>query len=149
MEAEWKASGSTASLWRTDCPGQDNGNLTPATTPRKDIDKLQAFCDLSRLGRVAKKYKVAVVAFHYAGIIDVDDVDDLQKSSLYSIDAKNQHLLVAIPLDQRFRAELQIGTGTNYRMLLMPDGVNTDKFSTLSQAKALGALDLGGASGPP
>ena len=91
-----------------------------------------------KLTRYSSQYRIAGVAFHASGLKDGFDVNSLQKSSLYDIIEGQTRVI--IQLDKQFLDELHSGvSGTNYVLVLLPKSINMNQFSTLHEAKALGA----------
>jgi hypothetical protein len=113
------------------------------------LKTLLAVANGRTLTSYSANYKLAAIAFHYYGMSDVDDVSTLQKSNLYDI--KDQEAInILIPVTDVFREEMaHAGWGTNYGLLLVPNGVSMDQFSTIRQAKALGVKVMQTSSGPP
>lgn len=103
--------------------------------------------DTTNINKYASDYKLIGVAFHYLANGDVKDLDKLQKSPPFDIVPNAQ---IFIHLDDDFVQEMKSGIGhTNYVLLMVPNGLSPDKFSTLRQAISLGAKVIGGGSGPP
>jgi hypothetical protein len=93
-------------------------------------------------------HHVAVVAFHSFGTTDVEDVRDLQKSSLFEI--RDDYIKIVFPVNDTFMAEVAKGyEGTAYTALLVPNGVRMGDFQSLREAHKLGVTDIGGGIGPP
>lgn len=66
-----------------------------------------------------------------------DDIEPLKSSPRDIIDGM---VTILIPATETFRDEMRNGhTGTGYYILILPKGVEANRFSTLRQAKALGA----------
>ena len=95
------------------------------------------------------RYKIAGVCYHYEGLGDVQDVQDLQKSELHDI--VEGDIIIGIKLDQKFMNTWlqERKSNTNYVLVLVPNGINMNQFSTMRQAMALGVKPLNGAIGPP
>lgn len=95
------------------------------------------------------KYRVGAVSFHYLGTTDVDDVDNLQKSNLYDI--RDDAIELYIPVNEAFRQEIAHGGSghTNYHLLVVPKERSMGDFTTMRQAKALGAKVVSIGSGSP
>jgi hypothetical protein len=92
--------------------------------------------------------KFMAVAFHYRGDTDIEDVSDLQKSSLYDVRLGVQ--MIVFHFDDKFAAEWANGMkNTNYILLTVPSTVRPDDFSTLRQAITKGAKIIAGGTGPP
>lgn len=88
------------------------------------------------------------MCFHNFGTGDPDDITALQKSVLYDI--RDEETTISIPLDNTFQEEVKRGlSGTNYRLLLVPNSVSMSQFSTLHEAYGLGIRVLGTGGGPP
>jgi hypothetical protein len=95
------------------------------------------------------KFKVAVVAYKWDGLIDINDAPNLQKSNLFDI-TNNREIRIKIKMNEEFVDELRKGhLMTNYSILLVPNGVTMDQFTTLRQAKALGIKVMETRGGPP
>jgi len=93
-------------------------------------------------------YKLAAIAFHYRGDLDVLDTSDLQKSALYDIVPGT--VMMRIKTDDAFRQRFKSGARvTNYVLLLVPHGVSMEQFSTLREAIAVGVIAVSRTSGPP
>lgn len=93
--------------------------------------------------------RIMGVAFHYDGIVDVLDVNQLQKSALY--DARVGGITVIIRPDQLFLSDAATRkhVRTNYILLSVPAALREPSFSTLRQAYAMGAKSLWNGTGPP
>jgi hypothetical protein len=132
------------------------GVQSPAGVPPNSPIKLeqltyvQVIADGHALLPYADKYKLGGVAFHYFGLNDPDDADNLQKSALHDI-RDDPRILIVIPVNQAFRDEIaQHGMGgTNYGLILVPKDRTMDDFKTLRVAKQLGVQSLGIGAGPP
>jgi hypothetical protein len=75
--------------------------------------------------------------FHWTTDRDADDVSDLHKSPAYDI--RKDRLELFINTDQKFINEYFLGAPTNYAVILLPQNQMPQNFSTLRQAKILGA----------
>lgn len=93
-------------------------------------------------------FKLFAVAVHYDGKQDILDTKNLRKSNLFDI--VSFPTTIVIPLDDKFIQEVKDGIrGTNYFLLLIPNGVSVDEFETLRQARRLGVELVTSSSGPP
>jgi hypothetical protein len=110
----------------------------------------QVTIDGTRLQRYQGRFRIAAVGFHYSGSPDVIDVTGLQKSAMYEI-VNTAQIRIIVPFDQVFLRDWTIGSarGTNYRVLLVPVGINLEQFRTLREAYALGVKDIWSGGGPP
>jgi hypothetical protein len=115
------------------------------------IDQLKAakeIVDGRLLISESKRSRLAGVCFHYSGLGDRDDVADLQKSQLYDI--RNEDILIVIPFGPKFMEEMKFGDrGTTYKLLLVPNSISMNQFSTLHEASRLGVKVIGQGGGPP
>lgn len=126
--------------------GSPSGNGPPI--PAERVEALRVVVQGLLLQQFKSSCKIAGVAFHYSGTTDIDDAQALQKSGLYDI--YKGPITIRIPLDEQFRKSLIVGTwGTNYSLLLVPNGISIDRFATLREAKKLGIRILQLNSGPP
>jgi hypothetical protein len=72
----------------------------------------------------------------------------LNENNLYDITPG--YVSIGIPLDARFKQELIDGLhGTNYKLLIVPNGIEMHNFRTLRQAERLGVRVVGFGAGPP
>jgi hypothetical protein len=93
-------------------------------------------------------YRVAGACFRYHGTADILDATGLQKSGLYDI--KDEALKIEMPWDSSFIDTIKRGeVETSCSLLLVPNGVTMDQFSTLRQAEAIGVKVLQTVAGPP
>jgi hypothetical protein len=81
--------------------------------------------------------RVMGAVFHWTPDRDADDISDLQKSPAYDI--RKDRLEFFINTDQKFINEYLFGAPTNYAVILLPQNQMPQNFSTLRQAKILGA----------
>jgi hypothetical protein len=104
--------------------------------------------DGSKLLSLQNDYKIVGVALHYDGKEDVLDENNLLVSSEYSITPFP--MTMVIPWSSQYTSEVEAGEkNTTYYLLALPNGMTTGQFSTLRQAKALGAIILADEGGPP
>lgn len=95
------------------------------------------------LSAYSSQFKLAAVFFKWSGNPDFIDVEGLQKSNVYEI--RHEAVRIVIALDQEF---LKTRPGANnFVALLIPNALRMDQFSTLRQAYALGAIEIGTGSG--
>ena len=126
--------------------------LEPGYIPKPgeqvEIKYAQVIANGRMLQEQREHYRLAGVCFRYGGLGDPDDATSLQKSALYEI--RNESIPIIIPLDSAFQAQTKSGIGgTNYRLLLVPNGVNPAQFSTFHEAYSLGIKVIGTGGGPP
>lgn len=108
---------------------------------------LQIVVDGNSLNWYSSSYRLIAVAFHYYADKDIDDVE-VEKSPAFDI--RQGAVTMMVRPNQNYMAELMKGSfNTNYHLLLVPKGVNEKAFRTIREAKALGAFDIWGSSGPP
>ncbi len=114
----------------------------------EDARRIRVAVDGRRLISSSPRYKVAAVCYLYTGLVDVLDLDELQKSVTYDI--RNERMNIGIPLNDKFTKKIKEGmTGTIYVILLVPAQIRTDQFTTLRQAYALGVKKIQAVRGPP
>ena len=129
----WGAFGSNGEPW-------PKPNAAPLLIVIADGRGLQPYTHSHRLG---------AVAFHAIPPQDYMDNHNLQKSELHDI-ANDDEIQILIPAGEKFVSEFSAGMrGTNYSVLLVPNGVNMSDFSTLRQAVAMGVILGKHHSGPP
>jgi hypothetical protein len=91
---------------------------------------------------------VAAIGFRYFGTTDVKDTGELNKTDLYDIYPGDNTLVIV--WNNKFIEELnRLQGGTNYGVMLVPNGVGMSQFSTIRQAESMGVIIIGRASGPP
>ena len=95
-----------------------------------------------------KGFRLAAACFHYYGIGDAKDSPNISKSALYDI-VDQPYLDITIPFNQQFEEERKKGHGSNYALLLVPNGVKMDQFSTIHEAEALGVKMIDTGAGSP
>ena len=98
------------------------------------------------LMKYRSSFKITGVCFIGFGTHDFLD-DDLEKSGLHEI--TDDRIPIRIPLSQNFLDRHRGYSGTNYELLLVPNGVTMDQFATTRQAQALGVRVLQERHGPP
>lgn len=101
------------------------------------------------VSKADQSVRLIAVAFHYDGLIDVLDVDQLQKSSAY--DVRLGVVVAMIKPDETFVKETTSGQHgrTNYVLLTLPAANSGQSFKTLRQAFASGAKQIWAGIGPP
>jgi hypothetical protein len=102
----------------------------------------------SSLDWYSNSHRLIAVAMHYYGDKDISDVDAIQKSPPFEI-RKGAVVIMIRPKETYVNEFVHGAINTNYHLLLVPRGVNDKAFSTLRQAKELGAFDIWSGSGPP
>jgi hypothetical protein len=92
--------------------------------------------------------KIIGIAFHNYGYKDIDDISELQKSAPYDIKSEQQLLL--INTNSAFVDEVNRGSKeTFYGIVIIPNSAAADSFTTMRQAKAMGAIIEQIGVGPP
>ena len=93
-------------------------------------------------------YRVGAIAFHASGATAAEDVRELEKSSLFDIhpEPMDIRIFLSVHFMDLFTSGLR---GTNYRAVLVPNGVRMEDFQTLHEAYKLGVIDIGHGGGPP
>ena len=91
-------------------------------------------------------YHLAVVCYPYFGVGDPIDVTDLHKSGLREITDGEIEITAALP--RLVSGTAAVAQRLNFSLLLVPNGVEMNQFSSLRQAFRLGVVQLEIASGP-
>lgn len=109
---------------------------------------LRVVADGNLLYRFRHSYKAGAVAFHYYGLLDINDTPGLQKSALYDIE--HGPITMRIKPDAQFIEAVNKGQrNTQYALLLVPKNVQMNQFAVLQQAKSLGVVVVQITAGPP
>jgi hypothetical protein len=122
--------------------------ITESGTSRLKELTLFVTLDGAYLNRYAENFSMIAVAVHYRGDRDLDDVAITEKSAVYGIHDEQELLL--IKTSQTFIDEVNAGLrNTTYFVVLVPNGLTPENFTTFRQAKHLGAIVLPVGGGPP
>lgn len=101
------------------------------------------------LMKYAAQYKLVAVCFHWDGREDFKDVAGISKSAVYDI----REAPIPIRLDWNKKFVLEVvknhARQTNYALLLVPNKVRRDSFSSIREALKKGAYILQTGGGPP
>jgi hypothetical protein len=94
------------------------------------------------------KYNLLGAAFHSFGV--VDRVDETLTGLGRPHEISSSDIVLTIVLSESFLDVVtKGGRGTNYVILLLPKNLSTDQFSTIRQAKSLGAIVVFTRGGAP
>ena len=95
-----------------------------------------------------QKWKMVGVCFHSARTGDMLDSPNISKSGKYEI--SDDDVYIKIPWNESFIEDLVGGSSTTqYSLLMVPNGVDLEQFSTLRQAHALGAQEVAAKASRP
>lgn len=89
----------------------------------------------------ADNYRLAAVIFHNPGYDELD-ISSLSVSTLHDIGSSSP-IKITVQLSDRYKQEARTMVGTDFAALLVPKTVMPTQFSTLRQARAMGAIVIG------
>lgn len=120
-------------------------SLAVAGNPPKVISgiaKAQVTVDGRLLEKYKDKFQLMAVALHVINGESYADKASLSKSDLVRI--RNEDILIAIPLNQQYLEEMELGASTtSFDLLAVPKGMKPGDFQTLNEAEDKGAQIIG------
>jgi hypothetical protein len=100
------------------------------------------------LAKFADRYRLIAICFQSDGMRDIDDEEDVSKSTIYDI--RQGNILMGIPWTDRYTQKFAEGQhGTTYQVLLVPKQIRKYDFSTTRDAVDHGVIVLQTIGGPP